>query len=135
MNSSLIHFYLIISAGYDNRVWDPGVDHMDLWLVEDLILVLFSLMLDAVLIRVVQFTCATFFHRVIWDPGIRLTDGLQNDTLLRSIAGFVLSLGCKATCRFIWDPGTSCLRTSNFKEGRFVMSPFWDIRKVKDIFV
>lgn len=53
MHSALIHFYLIILAGYDNRVWDPGVDHMYRWLVEDLVVVLFSLRLDEVLIRVV----------------------------------------------------------------------------------
>ena len=60
-------------------------------------------------------------------------EGLHFDTLLRSMTGFVFRFGYKATYRFIWDLSTDCLRTSNLEEGRFVMSPFWDIRKAKDI--
>ena len=135
MYSLLIHFYLILSTGYHNRVWDPGVDSMYLWLNEDFTIVLLSLRLDVVMIRLVQFIGATFFHRLIWDPGIRLTNGLQSGTLLRSMAGLVVRSGYRATYKFIWDPSINCLRTRNFKEGRFVMSPFWDIRKVNDIFI
>ena len=74
---------------------------MYLWLVEDFVVVLLSLRLDAMIIRVVQPTNATIFHRLTWDPGIWLMDGLQFDTLLRSVAGFVFRLGSRATCRFI----------------------------------
>jgi len=40
------------------------------------------------------------------------------------VAGFVFSLGYRATCRFIWDPSIDFSTTSNLKERRFVMSPF-----------
>ena len=60
-------------------------------------------------------------------------DGMQSDILLRRVAGFVFRLGYRTTCRFIWDLGTNCLRTSNFKEGRFVMPFFGTLEKLKTI--
>ena len=79
-----------------------------------------------VLVSVEQFigVGAEFFQRVIWDPGILLRDLLQRDFWLHSMVKIVFSLDYRATCRLVWDPGTNFLRTSNFKEGRFVMSPF-----------
>ena len=108
---------------------------MYLWLNEDFTVVLLNLRLDVVMIKVVQFIGAVLVNRFMWDPAIWLTDGWQSDTLLCSMTRFVFRLGCRATYRFIWDPGTNFLRTSNFKEGRFVMSPFWVIRKDKDNFI
>ena len=71
----------------------------------------------------------------VWDPGIRLRVRLQSDMLLRSMAGIVFSLGYRATCRCIWDFGIDCLRTNNFKEGRFVISPFGTLEILKTHFI
>ena len=135
MHSSWIHFYLIILANYDNGVWNSGVDSIYLWIIEDLVTTLLSLRLDAMIIRVIQFIGTIFFHRVIWDPRIQLIEVLRMGSLLRSMAGFVLCVGCRATWRLILDSGTDCLRTSNFKEGRFVMSYFWDIGNIEVLFI
>ena len=78
------------------------------------------------LISVDQFTSATFLRRVICDPGIWLIDVLQSGTVLHSLVGFVVSLGYWINYKFIWDPGTYCLRASNLKEGRFVMFLLWE---------
>ena len=107
------------------EIWDSGVGSMYLWLNVDFTVVLLSLRSDVVMIRVIQFTGATFFHRLIWDLGIRLTGGLQSGTLLHSSARIVFSIGFKVNYRLIWDPGINCLRASNLKEGRLVMSLFW----------
>ena len=48
---------------------------------------------------------AEFFQRVIWDPGTRLIGGLQHDTLLHSLTGFVFSSSYRVNCRFLWDLG------------------------------
>ena len=53
---------------------------MYLWLVEDFVVILLSLRLDVIIIKVVQHTDATIFHRLTWDPGIWLMNGLQFDT-------------------------------------------------------
>ena len=79
IHGARIDFYLITSARYDNRLWDLGVDHMYSWLVEDLVVILLSLRSDSMvsmIIRVVYFTSAEFFQRVIWDPKIWLRDRL-----------------------------------------------------------
>lgn len=120
-----IYFYIIIAASQHNRVWDPGVGRLYLWLDKDFIVVLFSLRLIMVVISADQFTGTTFLRRVIWDSGIQLTSVLQSGTVLHSLAGFVVNLGYWINYRFIWDPGTHCLRASNLKEGRFVMSLLW----------
>ena len=129
------YFYLYIANGCGVRlIWDPGGDRFDTmyWLIEDPGVGWLYLWLDEdfivvmVLINVEQFTGAgaKFFQRVIWDPGIQLRDRLQRDIWLRNLANIVFTLDLRAACRLVWDPGTNCLRTSNFKEGRFVMFPF-----------
>ena len=75
------------------EIWDPGVGNMYLWLNVDFIVVLLNLRLDVVMIRVVQFTDATFFHRIIWNPGILLMGGLQSGTLLLNSAGIIFGIG------------------------------------------
>ena len=52
---------------------------MYLWLVEDFVVILLSLRLDAMIIKAVQPIDATIFRRLTWDPGIWLMDGLQFD--------------------------------------------------------
>ena len=105
-----------------NRVWDLGVSRMYLWLDEDFIVVLFSLGLIMAMTSVDLFIGAAFPRRVIWNPGIRLTSVLQTGTVFHGLPGFVVSLAYWINYRIIWDPGIYCLRASNLKEGRFVMS-------------
>ena len=55
-------------------------------ILEDFVVVLHSLRSDAIRIKVVQPTNAAILHRLTWDPGIWLMDGLQFDTFLRNVA-------------------------------------------------